>query len=129
LDDDVDPGENVVNFATRADVKRRDIILGGAGNDVLQGGAGEDWIFGGAGNDVLSGGYDRMAEDLLFGGDGDDTFQLLPDQLPYIKGTTQTYSPTLTDRFDGGAGNDRVLFLGGDYDDLGRPVRDDVAIR
>ena len=105
------------------------MILGGNGNDVLQGGAGEDWIFGQAGNDVLTGGYDRQAEDLLFGGEGDDTFQILTDGLPFIKGTTETYIPTLTDRFDGGTGDDRVLFLGGDYDRLGRPVPDNVAVR
>ncbi|HEY7599939.1 MAG TPA: LamG-like jellyroll fold domain-containing protein, partial [Candidatus Limnocylindrales bacterium] len=129
LADDLDPADNVVNLAAKADVTRRDVILGGAGNDALQGGAGEDWIFGGTGNDVLTGGYDRMAEDLLFGGEGDDSFQLLPDELPFIKGTSQTYIPTLTDRFDGGPGTDRVLFLGGDLDNLSRPVNDDVAIR
>src|SRR5205807_91753 len=129
LADDVNPAANTVNLAAKADVKRRDVILGGDGNDVLQGGPGEDWIFGGKGNDVLSGGYDRMAEDLLFGGEGDDTFLLQPDDLPFIKGTAQTYIPTLTDRFDGGPGNDRVLFQGGDYDRLGNPVPDQVAIR
>ncbi len=129
LADDVDPADNSVSLAAKADVKRRDVILGGAGNDVLQGGPGEDWIFGGSGNDVLTGGADRMAEDLLFGGEGDDSFQLLPDDLPFIKGTTKTYIPTLTDRFDGGPGTDRVLFLGGDIDNLGQPVPDQVAIK
>ncbi|MFN0040815.1 MAG: LamG-like jellyroll fold domain-containing protein, partial [Burkholderiales bacterium] len=129
LDDDVNAEDHVVNLAAKADVSRRDIILGGAGNDVLIGGPGEDWVFGGSGNDVLSGGYDRMAEDLLFGGEGDDSFQLLPDDLPFIKGTTKTFIPTLTDRFDGGPGTDRVLFLGGDRDNLGQPVPDQVAIR
>ena len=115
--DDGDP--EVTSYTSRTNVVRRDVILGGAGHDVLQGGAGEDWIFGQAGNDVLTGGYDRQAEDLLFGGDGDDTFQIFTDGLPFIKGTTDTYIPTLTDRFDGGTGDDRVLFLGGDYDRLG----------
>ena len=130
----LDPSEGaadpiVEKFTGRTDVVRRDVILGGSGNDVLQGGMGEDWIFGQAGNDVLSGGPDRQAEDLLFGGDGDDTFQIIPDQLPFIKGTTETFIPTLTDRLDGGSGDDRVLFLGGDRDRLGRVVPDDVAIR
>ena len=129
LGDDIDPGSNVTSLAAKADVTRRDVILGGAGNDVLQGGPGEDWIFGGTGNDVLSGGYDRQAEDLLFGGEGDDTFQLLPDDLPFVIGTTKTTTTTLTDRFDGGPGNDQVLYLGGDTDNLGRPVPDQVAIK
>jgi len=129
LRDDVVPSENTTDFATKANPIRRDIIIGGAGNDALQGGPGEDWIFGGSGNDVLSGGYDRQSEDLLFGGEGDDTFQILPDGLPFIKGTDQTYIPTLTDRFDGGPGDDRVLFQGGDFDNLSQPVPDWVAIR
>ena len=44
---------------------------------------------------MLTGGYDRQAEDLLFGGDGDDTFQILPDVLPFLKGTTETFIPTV----------------------------------
>ena len=123
-----EPAEDVDLSAGR-DVVRRDIILGGQGSDVLCGGPSEDWIFGGPGNDVLCGGQDRQASDLLFGNEGDDAFQLIPDGLPFIKGTYETYVPTLTDRFDGGQGDDRVLFLGGDYDRLGRSVPDEVAIR
>ncbi|RLB94870.1 MAG: hypothetical protein DRH50_05770, partial [Deltaproteobacteria bacterium] len=118
-----------VDLATRADTVRKDVILGGQGNDVLQGGMGEDWIFGGTGNDVLSGGFDRQAPDLLFGQAGDDTFQLMPDELPLIKGTDQTFVPTFVDTFFGGDGDDRVLFLGGDIDNNGRVVPDFVAIR
>ena len=118
-----------VQKGSRTDVVRRDIILGGTGSDTLSGGAGEDWIFGGPGNDVLTGGADRQAEDLLFGEEGDDTFQLIPDGLPFIKGTDETFIPTFNDLFDGGAGDDRVLFQGGDLDRLGRVVPDDVAIR
>jgi Ca2+-binding RTX toxin-like protein len=114
---------------SRDDAVRRDIILGGTGNDILSGGSGEDWIFGGAGNDVLTGGADRQAEDLLFGGEGDDTFQIIPDGLPFLKGAEETFIPTFNDLFEGGAGDDRVLFLGGDLDRLGREVPDDVAIR
>ena len=125
--DNVDPV--VESFTTRTDVVRRDVILGGPGNDILIGGAGEDWILGEEGNDVLSGGYDRQAEDLLIGGTGDDTFQILPDLLPFLKGTTETYIPTVVDVLQGGEGDDRVLFLGGDFDELGRPVPDNVAIR
>ena len=125
--DGADP--EVVSFSNRTDIVRRDVILGGIGNDVLQGGAGEDWIFGGDGNDVLTGGNDRQAEDLLFGNAGDDTFQLIPDEPPLLNGTDQTFKSTFKDRFDGGDGDDRVLFLGGDYDRLGRAVPDEVAIR
>ncbi|KPK43160.1 MAG: hypothetical protein AMK72_13695, partial [Planctomycetes bacterium SM23_25] len=116
----------VLDLATRTDFVRRDVILGGEGHDVLSGGPAEDWIFGGPGNDVLTGGLDYQASDLLFGGEGDDTFQVIPTPL----GPTPDAGPlTLVDRFDGGEGEDRVLFLGGDTDRLGRPVPDHVAIR
>ena len=117
--------------------QRRDVLLGGAGNDVLTGGSYEEWVFGQEGNDVLAGGNDRQASDLLFGGGGDDIFQIIPDALPLDKRTErfidpsrqETILPTLTDRFDGGEGDDQVLFLGGDFDRFGREVPDHVAIR
>ncbi|MEX2187238.1 MAG: LamG-like jellyroll fold domain-containing protein [Pirellulales bacterium] len=118
-----------VDLATPPNIVRRDVLLGGAGRDVLVGGPGEDWIFGGAENDLLSGGLDRGASDLMFGQDGDDTLQLIPDRLPTLTGTGQTFVPTSSDRFDGGEGTDRVLFLGGDLDANGRAVDDHVAIR
>ncbi|MAE66420.1 MAG: hypothetical protein CMJ18_19295, partial [Phycisphaeraceae bacterium] len=126
LDGSADPAQ--VDLGARSDLVRRDVILGGAGNDVLIGGPSEDWIFGGPDNDVLSGGLDRQASDLLFGGDGDDLFQLLPDDLP-VNDAGETLLTTQSDRFDGGDGFDRVLFLGGDFDRLSRPVPDRVAIR
>lgn len=95
-------------------VNRRDVITGGEGHDVLIGGLGEDWIFGGEGNDVISGGLDRQASDLLIGGGGSDIFQILPDQLPVLHGSTETYVPTFNDQLDGGEGEDQVLYLGGD---------------
>jgi ELWxxDGT repeat protein len=116
-----------INFGRQSDVIRRDVILGGPGHDRLQGGPGEDWIFGGDGNDVLTGGTDQQASDLLFGGPGDDLFQIVPDDLPTNEGG-QTILTTQSDRFDGGEGFDQVLFLGGDYDRLSRPVPDHVAI-
>lgn len=118
-----------LNFAAESDSTRRDVIVGGPGHDALQGGPGPDWIFGMAGNDTISGGFDRAEEDLLMGGEGDDSFQLQPDQLPFIKGTTETLFPTLSDRIDGGPGADRMYFEGGDVDDLGRPIPDWVSIR
>ena len=118
-------------------IVRKDVILGGPGNDVLQGGSGEDWIFGGPGNDVLSGGFDRLAGDLLWGGPGDDIFQVVTDRLPATKaasrrvgeGADATYIPAFSDRFDGGDGDDQVLYLGGDLDINGRVVPDHVAVR
>ncbi|MBI4579875.1 MAG: hypothetical protein HY718_09245, partial [Planctomycetes bacterium] len=121
--------EEVINLSSTVRILRRDVILGGPGRDIVSGGSGEEWIFGGPENDVLSGGTDRQASDLQFGEGGDDTFQLIPDKLPFIKGTQRTLIPTLSDRLDGGPGEDRVLFLGGDLDRLGRPVPDHVAIK
>ncbi|WP_406700164.1 SdrD B-like domain-containing protein [Singulisphaera sp. Ch08] len=102
------------DLSTPAGSDRRDVILGGTGNDSLSGGSGEDWIFGGAGNDVLTGGPDRQAEDLIFGGDGDDIFQVMPDWLPINPATGRPGDPASADLFVGGAGDNRVLFLGGD---------------
>ncbi|MFZ4470281.1 MAG: calcium-binding protein, partial [Pirellula sp.] len=107
---------------------RRDVILGGIGNDVLQGGPGEDWIFGGAGNDILSGGYDQQASDLLFGNGGDDTFQIIPDTLPTVPGSDQTILVGTADRLYGGSGNDTIYFLGGDLDATNKPVPDQVSL-
>ena len=115
--------------ARQGPVVRRDVILGGPGNDVLAGGPGEDWVFGGPGNDVLTGGQDRQASDLLFGNEGDDIFQLIPDDLPLLLNSDETFVPTFNDRFNGGDGDDQVLFLGGDTDRLGQPVPDFVSIR
>ena len=75
---------SLIDLAYRVNSERRDVILGGSGDDILQGGAGEDWVFGNEGNDVLTGGKDRNASDLLFGGPGNDTFQIIPDALPLL---------------------------------------------
>jgi len=125
-----------LNLASHQKVLRRDVLLGGDGNDILIGGSWEDWIIGGNGNDVLSGGSDRQSQDLLWGGDGDDIFQVLPDQLSLLKSQPRfvnllepaTLVSTQSDRMDGGNGNDQVLYLGGDVDVAGRVVPDNVAI-
>ena len=60
------PGTETLNFAEVSETilssqqvsLRRDVILGGTGDDILSGGSWEEWIFGGPGNDVLTGGYD-----------------------------------------------------------------------
>src|SRR5581483_1171288 len=119
------------------DVDRRDVLLGGDGKDVISAGTAETWVFGGAGNDVLTSGSDHNGGDLLWGGAGDDTFQVIPGPLPLTRPTAHSlnpadqvsFVPTFSDRYDGGAGNDRVLFLGGDLDPNGLPVPDNVAIR
>ncbi|MEZ6133641.1 MAG: Ig-like domain-containing protein [Pirellulaceae bacterium] len=133
----VAPSIPSVNLSLRDDTTRRDVILGGDGDDILQGGGGEDWIFGNAGNDVLTGGTDRGASDLLFGGPGNDTFQIIPDRLPLLGNQpntnfdpgTVTYITTASDQFIGGEGTDRVLYLGGDKDPVGRDVNDFTAMR
>ncbi len=51
----------VVNLGSTQKILRRDVLLGGTGNDTLQGGSYEEWIFGGDDNDVLTGGSDRQA--------------------------------------------------------------------
>ncbi|MAE67893.1 MAG: hypothetical protein CMJ18_26865, partial [Phycisphaeraceae bacterium] len=117
-----------IDLASRSDAVRRDVILGGPGNDALSGGPAEDFIFGGPGNDVVSGGLDRQASDLLFGEEGDDRFQVVTDDLPALDGG-QSFVPTFSDQMFGGDGDDEVLFLGLDQDGLGRPVPDQVAIR
>ncbi|MEM8678033.1 MAG: PKD domain-containing protein [Planctomycetota bacterium] len=126
-----------IDLGLRRDSIRRDVILGGEGDDILQGGAGEDWVFGQAGNDVLTGGADRQASDLLFGGPGDDTFQIIPDALPTLGNEpnsvfaagTGTFIPTYSDLFAGGDGVDRTLYLGGDFDRRGLPVSDFAMMR
>jgi len=126
------PDVQEVQLGTRSDAKRRDVIIGGTGDDVLSGGPGEDWIFGNDGNDVLTGGMDRNASDLLFGGAGDDTFQILTDGLPFLNNSTDTFIPTYNDYFYGGDGTDRVLFLGGDTgaaSNDARAIPDYVSIR
>ena len=125
------------SMAIRNDFVRRDVILGGDGDDVLMGGPGEDWVFGGDGADVISGGLDRQAVDVLFAGAGDDTFQLIPDFMPTIgndsgsifEAGSETFLQDTSDILLGEAGDDQVLFLGGDLDDSGRPVPDHVALR
>jgi len=127
-------GEEVDSKGVNQPLERRDIILGGDGNDRLQGGTSEDWIFGQDGNDVLTGGTDLQAGDLLFGGAGDDIFQIVPDRLPVVPATGRRGDPALADMFIGGEGVDQVLYLGGDQANDDDPnvnphmVRDFVAI-
>ena len=69
-----------------------DLRAGDAQHVTIDGGAGDDQVIGGTGNDLLSGGE---GADTLRGGAGDDT--LVVDE---------------NDDFNGGAGQDRVIFMG-----------------
>ncbi|MCA9135134.1 MAG: FG-GAP repeat protein [Planctomycetales bacterium] len=124
-----DAAPAVVDLGAIVRFERRDVIFGGPGNDVLQGGPGEDFIFGGSGNDVLTGGDDHGASDLLFGQEGDDRFQTIPGTLPVLTGTSTTFVTTQSDRFDGGVGDDSVVYLGGDLDASNQPINDFVSVR
>ncbi len=106
-------------------------LLGGGGNDFLQvnhggivgGLAGVDadgvvvgpvvgnaYMDGGAGNDTLVSGF---GNDVMLGGAGDDSYTWPPG--------------TLTDSWDGGAGNDSVLVIGNDSF-LGNPAGDAFSL-
>ena len=108
-------------------VERRDVLIGGAGNDRLQGGSGEEWLLGGDDNDVLVGGFDGQASDLMFGGNGDDIFQIWTDKLATNPVTGVQFDDGSADLFVGGNGQDQVLYLGGDLNQ-GTVLRDFVAI-
>lgn len=96
---------------------RRDISIGGQGDDAIIGGPGEDWIFGGSGDDILFGGIDAQMNmgatnreivdrsDLLEGGDGHDIFQIIP-QL------RESSTAISFDQFFGGPGLDQAMYDG-----------------
>src|SRR5262249_3271005 len=118
---DAGDGNDTVTIQPYSGPDRRDVILGGKDNDKLLGSSGSEWIFGGPGNDWLSGGPDRGTRDRLFGEGDNDPFQLIPDKV--AGGATP-----LAEFMDGGEGDDRVLYAGGDLDN-GAGVPDYVAIR
>ena len=118
----------VTNSSYRRPVtERRDVLIGGIGNDRLQGGLGEEWLFGGEDNDVLVGGYDGQASDLMFGGNGDDIFQIWTDKLAVDPLTGAQFDDGSADLYVGGNGQDQVLYQGGDLNQ-GIVLRDFVAI-
>ncbi|QDV66071.1 Bifunctional hemolysin/adenylate cyclase precursor [Crateriforma conspicua] len=123
LADELPLGNSRVALGTVSDTfLRRDVLVGGPGDDILRGGPSEDWVIGGSGDDILTGGIDGNASDILVGEDGDDTFQIIPT----LDGGLNT---TLADEIEGGDGVDRVLYLGGDVDDFGNTVPDVVTLR
>ena len=122
------PGGTVsFDMSLTPNIIRRDVILGGPGNDILLGGPGEDWILGGDGNDVLSGGMDGGTSDFLLGQAGDDLFQIIPD-AQLIGNNILQNNLTQTDELEGGSGYDRIMFVGGNFDHLGRAVNDHLTV-
>ncbi|MGL4551407.1 MAG: calcium-binding protein [Gemmataceae bacterium] len=106
-------------------------MLGGAGSDVITAGhggivgglagvgaggvvignvVGNCFMDGGGGNDTLNSGF---GNDVMLGGDGNDTYLWLPG--------------TLTDTWDGGAGNDTAIIIGNDSF-LGSPANDSFLL-
>ncbi|MEM9645555.1 MAG: hypothetical protein AAF989_11240, partial [Planctomycetota bacterium] len=122
-------GLNAIDLGTAAvdDFLRRDVIVGGPGNDVLQGGPSEDWVIGGAGDDVLTGGFDNGASDIIIGEAGNDLLQVVLDSPPK-DAIGNTFNLTLADQLEGGDGYDRVLIQGGHVDRFGNPVRDHLTV-
>ncbi|MEZ6120471.1 MAG: calcium-binding protein [Pirellulaceae bacterium] len=116
----VDARQSVSRSLSAPQTIRRDVILGGDGDDALLGGSGEDWIFGGRGDDRLSGGYDDQAEDLIFGGEGNDYFIVLPDNLTLDNGVRKDLGNS--DLFVGGETGDgyfdQVFYVGGSGGDF-----------
>jgi uncharacterized protein YkwD len=96
-----------------------DKVDGGTGSDRLEGGDGNDELRGGTGNDILLGGDHN---DRLWGGEGDDDLRggLNDDRLDGGSGRNRFdgsdgndffYVRGVTDRLNGGSGNDTGYFL------------------
>ena len=81
-----------------------DSISAGAGNDLVYGGWGSDRVRGGDGNDLIYGG---SGNDSLEGGSGEDVFRVTGSAGCGLEGY---------DRYDGGAGTDRIVAYGGKVD-------------
>src|SRR5262245_15879821 len=89
-----------------------DFLLGQSGNDVLSGGDGRDQLFGGSGDDLVAGG---VGDDVAFLGDGNDTFGWLPGEG--------------SDRIEGEAGFDTMLFIGSDDNEVFELSANDSRLR
>jgi Ca2+-binding RTX toxin-like protein len=78
-----------------------DSAFGGSGSDTLNGGSGNDWLYGQGENDTLNGGdgndnfFGGTGRNISNGGNGNDRFFMDQDS---------------SDRIDGGAGDDRVVY-------------------
>ena len=120
-----------------------DFVDGGGGNDLLDGGIGNDSLFGGLGNDTLLAGF---GSDQFNGGDGfdlyriagtavdafafdinlqtgTDTFGNTYSGIETVEGGSQNDTvignDTVSERLDGGGGNDSLSGGGGDDTLLG----------
>ncbi|MEF8728014.1 MAG: calcium-binding protein [Accumulibacter sp.] len=103
-----DEAANTINGDERAEQLNagggNDSISAGGGNDLVYGGWGSDSVRGGEGNDLIYGGF---GNDNLEGGFGDDTFRVAGIAGCGFEGY---------DRYDGGAGKDRIVAYGGKVD-------------
>jgi Ca2+-binding RTX toxin-like protein len=118
-----------------------DTFYGGLGNDTLLGDAGDDQLHGDAGTNVLwgdfgtpSGGgapidpidgspgndtfFAGVGQDVMRGEAGNDTFQF----------DMANVSSADANIIDGGPNRDVVVFNGGDIDEDGNPIQDDIAV-
>ena len=110
-----------------------DVLYGRGGNDKLYGGSGKDTLYGGSGDDFLFGDGNN---DILHGGAGDDTLhggksadrlygEDGDDTLNGGNGDDMLYGGAGSDRLEGGDGNDRLEGGEGDLDVLAGGDGDD----
>lgn len=111
-----------------------DILNGGDGNDTLRGEIGSDSIDGGAGDDSVYGGD---GADVVTGGDGADYLRgeaqvdtlygnAGADTLQGGDGADNLYGGAERDVLNGGLGNDRFVFLDGDFSGLTSATADRI---
>lgn len=128
-----------------------DFVDGGTGNDLLDGGIGDDSLFGGAGDDTLLAGF---GSDRFDGGEGLDIYRIAGtavDAFAFdinLQTGTDTYgntyfgietveggsqndtvigNDTVSERLDGGGGNDSLAGGGGDDTLLGGIGNDQLS--
>jgi Ca2+-binding RTX toxin-like protein len=89
-------------------IARRATLDGGPGDDYLDGGAGRDLFIGGPGDDGFEGDGGR---DHAVGGAGDDSF-VPGDGTSLTQEGPRVFARVDADRFDGGAGSDRISYSG-----------------
>ena len=90
---------------TYSDVKGKDTLIGGDGNDQLDGGYGDDSLTGGNGNDLL---YGAGGTDIMSGDAGDDILVAYGSK----------------DQLTGGAGSDKFVFYNWDSTAMTATVKD-----
>jgi Ca2+-binding RTX toxin-like protein len=114
-DDTINSGDGNDNISAG---KGNDTINGGDGNDLISGGEGNDKITDGAGDDYIMGGE---GNDTVKVGDGNDYINLGPgDDTLVINMAEEIGSMNFA---DGGEGNDTVIIVIEDVNDL---LRNDI---